>query len=80
VHTKIIPRIVHDLLNPPLPPPESGKQPLPMSVTLVEASFRTLSYVFRNDAEPILNEVEKEGQEPCLEKMRQYYGATLGHK
>ena len=80
VHTLIVPRLVYDLLNPPLPPPESGKQPLPMNVTVVEASFRALSYVFRYDSEPLLSQVEKEGQEPCLEKMRQYYGATLGHK
>jgi hypothetical protein len=80
VHSQIVPRIVYDLLNPPLPPPESGKQPLPMSVTLVEAAFRMLSYIFRYDSEPILAESEKQGQEPCLEKMRQYYGATLGHK
>jgi U3 small nucleolar RNA-associated protein 20 len=80
VHSRIVPRIVYDLLNPPAPPPESGRQPLPMSVTVVEAAFRTLSYVFRYDSEPILSEVDKEGQEACLEKMRQYYGATLGHK
>ena len=80
VHSQIVPRIVYDLLNPPLPPSESGKQPLPLSVTLVETAFRTLSYVFRYDSEPILAEAEKEGHDPCLEAMRQYYGATLGHK
>lgn len=80
VHPQIVSRIVYDLLNPPVPPPESRRQPPPMSVTVVEAAFRTLSYVFRYDSELLLSEVDKEGQEPCLEKMRQYYGATLGHK
>jgi hypothetical protein len=80
VHTLIVPRIVYDLLNPPLPPPDSGQQPLPLNVTVVEAAFRTLSYVFRYDAQPLLTEVDKEGQEPCLERLRQYYGATLGHR
>jgi hypothetical protein len=80
VHSQILSRIVYDLLNPPVPPPELGRQPPPMSVTAVEAAFRTLSYIFRYDSELLLSEVDKEGQEPCLEKMRQYYGATLGHK
>ena len=54
-------------------------KPLPMSVTLVETAFRTLGYIFKYDAEGIVSEVETPGQEPCLEHMRQYYGATLGH-
>lgn len=64
----ILRRIIYDLLNPPPPPPESGKQPIPLDVTLVEAAFRCLSYIFRYDADKILED---------LEGMRKYYGATL---
>jgi hypothetical protein len=77
LHSKILPRILYDLLNPS--PPPSGRQAIPMSVTLVETAFRTLGYIFKYDAEAILSEVDKPGQEPCLENMRQYYGATLGN-
>jgi hypothetical protein len=80
LHTKIIPRIVNDLLNPPPPPPNTGKQPIPLDVGLVEISFRTLSYIFRYDAEMLLKEVDKPGQEPCLEPMRKYYGVVLAHR
>jgi hypothetical protein len=80
LHTKIIPRIVNDLLNPPPPPPNAGKQPIPLDVGLVEISFRTLSYIFRYDAEVLLKEVDKPGQEPCLEPMRKYYGVLLAHR
>jgi hypothetical protein len=80
LHTKIIPRIVNDLINPPPPPPDAGKQPIPLDVGLVEISFRTLSYIFRYDAEVLLKEVDKPGQEPCLEPMRKYYGVLLAHR
>lgn len=69
LHTKILPRILQDLLNPPPPPPESGKQPIPLDVSMVEAAFRCLSYIFRYDADSIVED---------MEKMRQYYGKTLG--
>ena len=68
LHTKILPRIVEDLLNPPPPPPESGKQPIPLDVTIVEAAFRTLSYIFRYDSDVLKDD---------LEAMRKYYGATI---
>ncbi|KAL7571719.1 hypothetical protein ACA910_002819 [Epithemia clementina (nom. ined.)] len=84
VHKCILPRIVNDLLNPPLP--GSGKQPVPLDVPVVEAAFRTMAYIFRYDAEKLLEETttttaKKEGAEQaCLEPMRKYYGATLAHK
>ena len=68
LHT-ILAKIVSDLLNPPPPPPESGKQPIPLDVTLVEASFRCMSYIFRYDADESVNDIES---------LRRYYGATLG--
>jgi hypothetical protein len=71
LHTKILPRIIQDLLNRPPPPPESGKQPIPLNVTVVEAAFRTLSYIFRYDSELLVAD---------MEAMRKYYGATLANR
>ncbi|KAL3921972.1 MAG: hypothetical protein SGILL_002458 [Bacillariaceae sp.] len=71
LHDKLLPRIINDLLNPPPPPPESNSQPIPLDVTLVEASFRTMAYVFRYDFALVVND---------MESMRQYYGSTLGHR
>eukprot|EP00536_Pseudo-nitzschia_multiseries_P000508 jgi/Psemu1/321642/estExt_fgenesh1_pg.C_60057 len=70
LHTKILPRVVQDLLNPPPPPPESKKQPIPLDVTIVETAFRTISYIFRYDSN-LVND---------MESMRKYYGITLGHR
>jgi hypothetical protein len=64
----ILQRIIQDLLNPPPPPLESGKQAIPLDVSLVETAFRCLSYIFKYDAEKILENIEG---------MRKYYGATL---
>jgi hypothetical protein len=80
VYDKILPRIVMDLLNPPAPPVESGKQAIPVDVLIVETAFRTLSYIFQHDAEMLVTESAKKGEEPCLEQIRKYYGPTLGHK
>ena len=71
LHTKILPRVLQDLLNPPPPPPDSNKQPVPLDVTIVETAFRTLSYIFRYDSNLIVND---------MEPMRKYYGITLGHR
>jgi U3 small nucleolar RNA-associated protein 20 len=64
----ILQRIIQDLLNPPPPPLETGKQPIPLDVTLVETAFRCMSYIFRYDADKIVEDIEA---------MRKYYGATL---
>jgi hypothetical protein len=80
VYSKILPRIVTDLLNPPPPSAESGKQAIPVDVLIAETAFRTLSYIFQHDAEKLVTESTKEGEEPCLEHIRKYYGPTLGHK
>ncbi|GAX11440.1 U3 small nucleolar RNA-associated protein 20 [Fistulifera solaris] len=71
LHTKILPRFLDDLLYP-----SKDQQQRPMDVTVVEAVFRTLSYIFRYDCESIVSD----GDEPCLEQMRQYYGRTLAHR
>lgn len=77
---QIVHRILSDLLNRPSPEADTGKQPIPLDVTIVEAAFRTLSYIFRYDAERLLSTIVGKDQEPCLEDMRQYYGLTLAHR
>lgn len=87
VHPAIVPRIVYDLLNPPPPPPSETdkRQQIPLDVTVVEAAFRALSYVFRYDSD-LLIKGEKVGDGSSgggsnnMEPMRQYYGATLAHR
>ena len=88
VHPAIVPRIVYDLLNPPPPPPSETdkRQQIALDVTVVEAAFRSLSYVFRYDSD-LLIKGEKVGDGSSgggsgnnMEPMRQYYGATLAHR
>lgn len=87
LHTRILPRLVTDLLRPPpIPVPTS----LPLET--VETVFRTMAYVFKYDATPLLAEVKgsngdgtassssKDSSLPCLELLRQYYGGTLAHR
>lgn len=76
LHTKILPRLVNDLLNPPM----AKKQNVPLDVSIIEACIRTMSYCFRYDSETLVSETLKDGEEPCLEPMRQYYGKTLAHR
>ena len=76
IHTKILPRLVDDLLSPPM----AKNQSVPLDVTIIEACIRTMSYCFRYDSEALLAETIKEGEQPCLELMRQYYGKTLAHR
>eukprot|EP00980_Cylindrotheca_fusiformis_P008868 scaffold1894_cov180-Cylindrotheca_fusiformis.AAC.1 len=71
LYGKILPRIIFDLLNPPPPPPDSGKQPIPLDATIVEAAFRTISYICRYDPDVMNDE---------LESIRKYYGATLANR
>lgn len=63
-------------------PPVDQQQFMPIDVSIIEASFRTLSYIFRYDADALLAEVEtgSKNADPCLEKLRQYYGSTLAHR
>jgi len=58
------------------------QQFMPIDVSIIEASFRTLSYIFRYDADALIIELEpgSKNAEPCLERLRQYYGATLAHR
>jgi hypothetical protein len=57
VHGMILPRIINDLINPPtrISDPDM-KQQRTLDITVVEAAFRTLSYIFRYDTNAILEE------------------------
>lgn len=83
VHTKLLPRILIDLLNPP-PHVDTSTQPIQLDVNVVEAAFRTLSYIFKYDSDRLLaegvNSDKEKNPEPCLEPMRKYYGITLANK
>jgi U3 small nucleolar RNA-associated protein 20 len=76
LHSKILPRLVDDLLNPPL----ARQQQLPTDVTILESCLRTLSYLFRYDTETLVTEMSEKEKEPCLEAMRPYYGKLLAHR
>lgn len=82
LHTQILPRILYDFLSPPpVRDPRAKQQPLPLDVSLVEAAFRTLSYIFRYDAERLLEETNTDSTAtPCLEPLRRYYGISLAHR
>jgi len=80
LHSRILPRIFVDLLNPPLS--TSGKQSIPLDVTITEASFRAVAYLLRYDTEKLIEETNalKQKEQPCLEPMRKHYGATLTNR
>lgn len=87
LHSMILPRLVNDLINPPtkISDPDM-KQQFTLDITVIEAAFRTISYIFRYDTNVTLLEEDSTHQsddkktEGCLELMRQYYGSTLAHK
>ncbi len=92
LHNLILPRIINDLINPPTIASNSEtKEQRTLDVIVVETGFRTLSYIFRYDANALLSEdVERNKKkksenvgkrsEGCLELMRKYYGSTLAHR
>lgn len=107
LHEQIIPRIVVDLLNQPTtaasPLPNNvdaatghahteQQQFMQVDVSIIEAAFRSLSYIFRYAVEALIAEVDDKlcttrkhinnikSNYPCLDKLRQYYGATLAHR
>lgn len=79
LHEKIMPRLLYDLLSPPV---KQDVQQIPLDVGFIEATFRTMSYIFRYDSQMLLSETDakKLNDIPCLEPMRRYYGVTLAHR
>lgn len=78
LHEIIMPRIIHDLINPPTNIADVKQQQI-LDIALTESAFRTLSYIFRYDTK-ILMDSETTKSENSLEQMRKYYGYTLTHK
>lgn len=60
VNTKILPRIIDDMLNPPPSMVSTNdanqkqNQPIPLDVSHVESAFRCLSYLFKYNADQIV--------------------------
>ena len=89
LNTTILPRIIDDLLNPPsiiVIDSEKHQNNTMLDVSLVEAAFRSMSYLFKYNADDLIN-----SQPPSLSKVddkkagdadiiRQYYGKTICHK
>jgi hypothetical protein len=62
---------------------ETKMQQRNLNIIIIEAAFRTISYILRYDSQEIINETEAKNEksaEGCLELMRKHYGATLAHK
>lgn len=79
LHSLIMPRIIDDLLNPPLIKGEKGERFAQLDVEVVEAAFRAIAYILRYDADSILND-KADPKGPFLEQMRPYYGRVFAHK
>ena len=61
---------------------------LNLDISIIEAAFRTISYILKYDSQEIVNETvtsytistDSDDTQGCLEMMRRHYGATLAHK
>lgn len=93
--TRILPRIIDDMLSPPtitISATDSDKQHnnVPLDVSLIESAFRTISYLFKYNADQLIhNEPPKKQSEAETSSkqlvgdadiLRQYYGKTICHK
>lgn len=92
--SKILPRIVHDLLNPPVPssPTSTSNNKSDVNTTsewskyvvdatYIECAFRTLSYLFRYDSHSFTRIDGDKNDNNTLEFLRcQIYSLTLAHK
>ena len=91
--SRILPRIMDDMLNPPTPVimhdggdlDDDHHKQIVLDVSLVESAFRTVSYLFKYNADLIINngqeqlQVQKK-QLGDADILRQYYGKTICHK
>eukprot|EP00804_Cyclotella_cryptica_P001375 CCRYP_014133-RA/>CCRYP_014133-RA protein AED:0.02 eAED:0.02 QI:68/1/1/1/1/1/6/174/3100 len=96
LQTKILPRIIDDMLNPPQvtgagESSERQHQRTPMDVAHIEAAFRCISYLFKYNSEQLVNSQDPSVTEDVKGKqqqskrgdadiLRQYYGRTICHK
>ena len=73
--TRIVPRIIDDMLNPPSMTVggEEGKQQnvVPLDVSYIEAAFRTISYLFKYNSDQIVhNQLPKQSTKSTQEGTR----------
>jgi hypothetical protein len=81
---KIFPRIIDDMLNPPLMinttegQQQQQHQRAPLDVSYIEAAFRCLSYLFKYNSEELIN--SQDGKTSDADSLRQHYGKTICHR
>ena len=81
----ILPRIIYHLIQPPPTHLLRGGGGVTLNVSIVEAAFRCLSYLFKynNNTKIIsqggVNDHHSEHVHTCMDTVRQFYGSTLGH-
>jgi hypothetical protein len=81
LNDRIFPRIIDDMLNPPLltsSPDGQQHQRTPLDVAHVEAGFRCLSYLFKYNSEKLIS--SQDGKVGDADRLRQHYGKTICHK
>ncbi|KAL3817639.1 hypothetical protein ACHAXA_011727 [Cyclostephanos tholiformis] len=94
--TRILPRIIDDMLNPPIVSTADSPDSLtfiPLDVSHIEAAFRAVSYLFKYNSDKLLHSHlpnNQSGEEKISAKqqrtvddadiLRQFYGKTICHK
>jgi hypothetical protein len=90
--TRILPRIVDDMLNPPIvsaaDSPDKSLTFIPVDVSHIEAAFRTVSYLFKYNSDKLLHShvpSQKSGDDDPstvgdADILRHFYGKTICHK
>jgi len=90
--TRILPRIVDDMLNPPIvsaaDSPDKSLTFIPVDVSHIEAAFRTVSYLFKYNSEKLIHShvpsQKSEDEDPSTggdaDILRHFYGKTICHK
>ena len=94
--TRILPRIIDDMLNPPIistKDSQDGLSLIPLDVSHIEAAFRAVSYLFKYNSDKLIhshlpNHQSEDGetsvkQQQTIEDadiLRQFYGKTICHK
>ena len=91
LNTRLLPRIVGDLLNPPtyivdLESSQKRSNVIPLDVSHIENAFRSMSYLFKYSSSRLIDNYKPDQTEPATKQagdadiLRQYYGMTLCHK
>ena len=91
LNTRLLPRIVGDLLNPPTytvdsESSEKRSNVVPLDVSHIETAFRSMSYLFKYSSNRLIDNYQPDQIEPPAKQagdadiLRQYYGMTICHK